>query len=133
MRYQVELMWNREFNFVPFGDPHKTLKSAIKYARDTENMGDGERVKKTRIVDGTDGSVVWEYGKKVDKSVLRRARLFRRMYRLPKNDPFWHNDVMFTKPVLLRESKNGEDLHGFWAWAEKQPLRVRNVIESCPK
>lgn len=60
--FQVELVWNREFDFVPFGEPHDDIKSAIKFAKETENMGDGARVKKTRIVDGN-GKVVWAYGK----------------------------------------------------------------------
>lgn len=51
MQYQIELIWNREFNFIPYGRPHKTLSEAIAHARVLENMGDGERVKETRIVD----------------------------------------------------------------------------------
>lgn len=62
--YQVELVWNREFDFVPHGDSHEDLDSAIKYARALENSGDGMRVKKSRVVDEND-RVVWAYGKKV--------------------------------------------------------------------
>jgi hypothetical protein len=59
--YQVELVWNREFHFVPFGPTHSNLKYAIASAKEIENSGDGERVKKTRIVNG-EGTVVWAYG-----------------------------------------------------------------------
>ena len=62
--YQVELVWNREFDFVKNGLRFTDLQSAISHARSLENMGDGARVKKTRIVD-LDGNVVWQYGKRV--------------------------------------------------------------------
>lgn len=61
MKYQVELIWNREFHFVPYGPLHTDLKSAIKYAEALKDMGDGERVKETRIVDD-DNRIVWAYG-----------------------------------------------------------------------
>lgn len=65
MLYQVELVWNREFYFVPSNAPwHADLDTAIKCAKALENMGDGGVVKKTRVVD-EDDRVVWEYGKKV--------------------------------------------------------------------
>lgn len=62
--YQVELVWNREFDWVPFGKPKKTLKEAGAYAEALKGMGDGARVKKTRVVD-ENGTVVWAYGKPV--------------------------------------------------------------------
>jgi hypothetical protein len=67
-KYQVELVWNREFHFVPYGDPKANLDDAIKYAKELEASGDGERVKKTRIVDiDADHEIVWQYGAKVKK------------------------------------------------------------------
>jgi hypothetical protein len=63
-QYRVELVWNREFDFVPRGDPYDNIDAAIQYAKAVENMGDGERVKKTRVVDDF-GSVVWAGGKKI--------------------------------------------------------------------
>lgn len=62
MKYQLELVWNREFHFVLHGTPHDSIESAISYARAIESMGDGARVKSTRIVD-VNGKVVWAYGK----------------------------------------------------------------------
>jgi hypothetical protein len=62
--YQVELVWNREFDFVPHGRRWDTIQEAALYARAMEDSGDGARVKKTRIVD-EDGKVVWAYGKEV--------------------------------------------------------------------
>lgn len=61
---QVQLVWNREFNFVPFGKPHDTLNAAINAAESIQNSGDGARVKKTQVVDNN-GKVCWAYGKLV--------------------------------------------------------------------
>ena len=63
MTYQLELVWNREFDFVCHGSLFDDLPSAIRFAKEMENSGDGARVKKTRIVD-SNGVVVWAYGKK---------------------------------------------------------------------
>jgi hypothetical protein len=63
-RFQVELVWNREFDFTPYGAPYETLDLAIEFAKKMENMGDGASVKKTRVRD-EDGNVVWAYGRKV--------------------------------------------------------------------
>ncbi len=62
--YQLELVWNREFDFVPHGRPRDTLEAAIEYLKAIEDMGDGARVKKTRIVN-QDGVVVYAYGRLV--------------------------------------------------------------------
>jgi hypothetical protein len=62
--FYVQLVWNREFNWVPYGRPCPNLDDAIAYAKALENMGDGACVKKTRVVD-QDDKVVWQYGKKV--------------------------------------------------------------------
>lgn len=62
--FYVEVVWNREFHFVPFGASHSDLDVAIKAARAAENMGDGAEVKKARVVD-SNGAVVWQHGKKV--------------------------------------------------------------------
>lgn len=64
MKFYVEIVWNREFNWVPCGEPHIHLDTAIVSAKAMENMGDGARVKKARVVN-EDGVVVWQYGKKV--------------------------------------------------------------------
>lgn len=68
--YYIELVWNREFHFVPYGEPHTNLTTAIKTAQGYEAMGDGEVVKKTRILD-QDGDVVWQYGKRCKKTCTR--------------------------------------------------------------
>ena len=62
--FQVELVWNREFDFVPHGSVYPTIDEAIKYAQAMENMGDGASVKKTRVING-DGEVVWAYGRRL--------------------------------------------------------------------
>lgn len=62
--FQVELVWNREFHFVPYGQPHNDIDKAIAAANDIQYSGDGARVKKTRITD-EGGNVVWAYGRMV--------------------------------------------------------------------
>lgn len=62
--FQVELIWNREFNYIPFGPQFDDIELAIAYARTMENSGDGERVKGTRVIDGN-GCIVWQYGQMV--------------------------------------------------------------------
>jgi hypothetical protein len=64
MMFRIELVWNREFNFTPHGHAHPDIDSAIRYAKELENMGDGAVVKKTRVVN-QDGKVIWKDGKKV--------------------------------------------------------------------
>jgi hypothetical protein len=63
MSYQIELIWNREFDFVRRGAVYTNLGKAIKDAEDLENSGDGERVKETRIIDDL-GRIVWAYGRR---------------------------------------------------------------------
>jgi hypothetical protein len=63
--YYIELTWNRESYFVPYGEARPILEDAISYAKKVENMGDGACVKSVRIVDN-EGKVVWAYGKKVN-------------------------------------------------------------------
>jgi hypothetical protein len=63
-KYQVEIVWRGEFNFVKYGSEYSDLDAAIKYAKSVENMGDGGSVKKTRITDDR-GDIVWQYGQKM--------------------------------------------------------------------
>ena len=65
MSFQVELVWNREFHFVRFGEPHDDIQQAIAAANGIQDSGDGARVKETRIVD-EQGEVVWAHGKMVN-------------------------------------------------------------------
>ena len=60
--FHVELVWNREFDWVRFGDAHETIDGAIAAAQSIENSGDGASVKKTHVMDD-EGKVVWAYGK----------------------------------------------------------------------
>jgi hypothetical protein len=59
--FQVELVWNREFHFVTYGRLFMVLSDAIAFTEQLENSGDGERVKKTRIINES-GDVAWAYG-----------------------------------------------------------------------
>lgn len=55
--FYIELVWNREFDWVLFGNAHPTKDKAILVAQSLMNSGDGESIKKARIVD-QDGNVV---------------------------------------------------------------------------
>lgn len=61
MSYQVEVVWNREFSWSPYGD-YPIIDSAVHAAKIAENMGDGARVKKARVLN-SNGDVVWQGGK----------------------------------------------------------------------
>lgn len=62
--FQLDLVWNREFDWVTFRTRIPTLDEAIRYAKELEKSGDGAWVKKTRIRDDL-GRIVWEHGKEV--------------------------------------------------------------------
>jgi hypothetical protein len=49
--YQVEIVWNREFTYIPFGKEWETIEEAKKFARSMKDSGDGARVKKAQIID----------------------------------------------------------------------------------
>ena len=59
--YSVELVWNREFHFVPYGGQFQTLGQAVGYAKALLDMGDGACVKKSRVLNDL-GEVVWVNG-----------------------------------------------------------------------
>jgi hypothetical protein len=56
--YQIELVWNREFHFVPYGDTYVAKGIAKKAAQDLLNMGDGASVKKVQVIDLETGKIV---------------------------------------------------------------------------
>lgn len=56
--YQVEIVWNREFSFIPFGKEYETIEEAKKFAKIMLNSGDGARVKKAQILDLDTGEIV---------------------------------------------------------------------------
>lgn len=68
---QVELVWNREFNYVPYGNPWEDKHDAVKAARAIESSGDGGRVKKTRVVSLETGKVIWEHGRWVGRGEVQ--------------------------------------------------------------
>jgi len=49
--YQVQVVWNREFHWAPYGDPCEDADVAEHLARRLADSGDGARVKKWRVVD----------------------------------------------------------------------------------
>ena len=60
----------------------------------------------------------------------KKEALFQGMCNLHPNDPFWHNDVMFTKPVLIHNSRNGKYSKEFWSWVDRQPRAIKKVVNS---
>lgn len=57
-KFQIEVVWNREFAWTSYGPLHTQLGKAIKLLKLLEDSGDGERVKKSRIVTST-GTIVY--------------------------------------------------------------------------
>lgn len=58
MKYRIELVWNREFNWSNYGKLYDTIKEAKEAAISIRDSGDGERVKKVRVLDDND-KVIW--------------------------------------------------------------------------
>ena len=58
MKYRVELIWNREFNWSHWGSDYISLEIAKQSAISIRDSGDGARVKKVRVLDEND-KVVW--------------------------------------------------------------------------
>jgi len=56
---QVQLVWNREFNWVNFGDSHSNLKDAKAAAISIRDSGDGARVKKVRVINSDTDKILW--------------------------------------------------------------------------
>lgn len=64
--YRVEVIWNREHNYAPYGLPYSNeeLEHAVRLAEAVRDSGDGARVKSARVVDN-EGKVHWQDGKYV--------------------------------------------------------------------
>ena len=56
--YSVEIVWNREFNWVPYGEIYDTVEEAKQLASRVKNSGDGARVKKAQVINADTGEVV---------------------------------------------------------------------------
>lgn len=57
--FQIELIWNREFDWCAFSGLFGSLKDAVKLAEEIRDSGDGARVKKIRVVEVRTDKVVW--------------------------------------------------------------------------
>ena len=57
--YQIQLIWNREFNWSNYSSPVNNLNSAKAAAISIRDSGDGARVKKVRIVNTITDEVLW--------------------------------------------------------------------------
>jgi len=58
MKYTIELVWNREFNW-SYYKSSEDLDLAIIAAKSIRDSGDGDRVKKIRVVDSETDEVLW--------------------------------------------------------------------------
>ena len=61
-----------------------------------------------------------------------RNELFDRLYALPASAPFWCNAWMFSKPVFMQESQQGQDNTAFWHFVDSLPRKLVKHIESLP-
>lgn len=65
MKYDVEVVWNREFHWSFWKGGFDDIDAAVQCAKAAENMGDGARVKKARVLD-SEGRTRWQYGRLVE-------------------------------------------------------------------
>jgi hypothetical protein len=65
VKYQVQLVWNREFDWCNYSNSVDDFDKAIKIAEDIRNSGDGAIVKKVRVVDAETEKVLWDGYKKL--------------------------------------------------------------------
>lgn len=56
--FTIELIWNREFHYSPYGRLYTNKQDAINAAISIRDSGDGARVKKCRVLN-EQGEVVW--------------------------------------------------------------------------
>jgi hypothetical protein len=49
--YQVQVVWNREFDYRNVKSPQETIEQALFIAKTYKNLSDGEAVKKAQIID----------------------------------------------------------------------------------
>ena len=56
--FRIELVWNREFHFIPYGDVKDNIEDAKSYASELKSMGNGERVKKVRVINNDTDEIV---------------------------------------------------------------------------
>lgn len=59
MKYRIELVWNREFNWANYGSGYNDIEAAKSAAISIRDSGDGARVKKVRVVENDIDKVVW--------------------------------------------------------------------------
>ena len=57
-KFIIELVWNRESHWCFYKDAND-LKSAKKIAINIRDSGDGERVKKVRVINSETDKVLW--------------------------------------------------------------------------
>lgn len=55
--YQVQVVWNREFDYRNVQQPQETIEKALSIAKSYKNMSDGEAVKKAQIID-IEGNII---------------------------------------------------------------------------
>jgi hypothetical protein len=56
--YQIQLVWNREFDWRNWGEVSDDKESLLKQAKELLYMGDGACVKKVRVINTDSGEEV---------------------------------------------------------------------------
>ena len=67
-----------------------------------------------------------------EMEVATEQEAFARLLALPPDSPYWKNRWMFTKPVFLNESMQGNDPARFGRWLRLQPKALTNHIYAAP-
>ena len=68
-----------------------------------------------------------------EMEVATEQEAFARLLALPPDSPYWKNRWMFTKPVFLNESMQGNDPARFGRWLRLQPKALTNHIYAAAK
>ena len=58
-QYGIELVWNREFHWSSYGRVYLNKAKAIRDAKAILNSGDGARVKSVRVIDTSNGELIY--------------------------------------------------------------------------
>jgi len=64
--------------------------------------------------------------------VATEQEVFERLLALPPDSTYWKNRWMFTKPVFLNESMQGNDPARFGMWLGLQSKALTNHIYAAP-
>ncbi len=123
--YQIQVVWNREFEFSKYSYPVQEFNKAKKIAEDLLNSGDGARVKKYRIIN-SESNVVFPL------AAIPRESQYPELYTCSYCDkeelgkPYSH----LIKPCSNSRHNIALRPNG-WDWMYVEPCRNGRIYWSC--